>query len=194
MKKKQMLHCECCVKILTEIEQCRCLGKPVLLYFSTVPVVPGSVDADQLKELQNYKAWCQSEGIIQEYCELADLQEKLFRHLTITMRKSQKAPLDLTQDGNLTDREVEPIELQGNLKCNNLLIDFQLRFNLSEKELCDALVLAESKDSFIAILRKNFDIQPNDHRSIHDLLQDENRFERLKQEAGEVRKRSLPRP
>lgn len=46
-----------------EIEEIRKSGKPVLLYFSSVPVVPESINHDQYKELVAYKQTLQNQGI-----------------------------------------------------------------------------------------------------------------------------------
>ena len=70
---------------LEEIEEFRKAGKPVLLYFSSVPVVPESIDRKQYKALSNYKKQLEKEGIIFKYDSIADLRERFQRHLFATM-------------------------------------------------------------------------------------------------------------
>ncbi len=65
-----------------EIEEFRRAGKPVLLYFSSRPVEPQSIDPAQYKRLTRFRNRMKKEGLIQEYQEVADLREMLLRHLT----------------------------------------------------------------------------------------------------------------
>lgn len=64
-----------------EIEHFREAGKPVLLYFSSAPVVPESLDADQYKALTQYKERLGQLGLYSKYETLADLRDQLQRHL-----------------------------------------------------------------------------------------------------------------
>jgi hypothetical protein len=70
-----------------EIERFRKAGKPVMLYFSSQPVVPNSIDLQQYELLKSYKNECQKEGLVEEYSSSEELNEKINRHLTITIRK-----------------------------------------------------------------------------------------------------------
>ena len=64
-----------------EIEHFREAGKPVLLYFSSTPVVPESLDADQYKALSQYKERLGQQGLYSKYETLADFRDQLQRHL-----------------------------------------------------------------------------------------------------------------
>ncbi|HEV2148528.1 MAG TPA: hypothetical protein VGR37_14085 [Longimicrobiaceae bacterium] len=68
-----------------EIEQFRAAQKPVLLYFSSAPVVPDSLDLDQYRALVEYRKRLAEEGLYSEYESLADFREQLQRHLAGTM-------------------------------------------------------------------------------------------------------------
>lgn len=70
-----------------EIEEFRKAGKPVLLYFSSVPVIPESVNPDQYKKLQELKGRYEKEGLISVYDNLSALRDQLHRHITYTIRK-----------------------------------------------------------------------------------------------------------
>ena len=63
-----------------EIEQFRTEGKPVLLYFSSAPAVPESIDPDQYKALVEYKKGLSSAGLYSVYESLADFRDQLHRH------------------------------------------------------------------------------------------------------------------
>ena len=68
-----------------EIKEFRKAGKPVLLYFSSAPIVLGNVDVKQYKRLLEFKEQCQKEGLVFGYKSIGDLQEQLQRHITTTI-------------------------------------------------------------------------------------------------------------
>ncbi|MEY9281675.1 hypothetical protein [Bradyrhizobium yuanmingense] len=61
--------------------------KPVMLYFSRAPLDPGRVDTKQLDRLNSFKAEIRGKGLQDDYESVADLKQKLARHLTIVMRE-----------------------------------------------------------------------------------------------------------
>lgn len=64
--------------------------KPVLLYFSSVPVVLDSVDPEQYNRLKEFKNEIQKLGLTEYYSSISELREKLSRHLTLLIRKLLK--------------------------------------------------------------------------------------------------------
>ncbi len=68
-----------------EIEEFRSKGKPVLLYFSSAPVVPESLDHKQYQALAEYKGKLGKEGLYFRYESLEQLRELLQGHLAGTM-------------------------------------------------------------------------------------------------------------
>ncbi|HEV7425146.1 MAG TPA: hypothetical protein VGQ46_02175 [Thermoanaerobaculia bacterium] len=68
-----------------EIEEFRAAGKPVLLYFSSAPVVPDSIDEDQYHRLREYREKLKADGIVFSYDTLTDFRELLLRHLSSTL-------------------------------------------------------------------------------------------------------------
>jgi hypothetical protein len=70
-----------------EIERFVAAGKPVLLYFSSRPVRPSSLDPDQYEELKHFRSKCEARGLIDHYTSEAELTEKLSRHLTKTIER-----------------------------------------------------------------------------------------------------------
>jgi len=65
-----------------EIEQFRGAGKPVLLYFSSAPVVPESLDAAQYAALTEYRNSLGDQGLYFKYETLAEFRALLQRHIT----------------------------------------------------------------------------------------------------------------
>jgi len=68
-----------------EIEQFRAAKKPVLLYFSSAPVVPESLNMEQYQALVAYKNTLGNEGLYSQYESLAEFSEQLQRHFASTM-------------------------------------------------------------------------------------------------------------
>lgn len=68
-----------------EIEEFRAAGKPVLLYFSTAPVVPDSLDAEQYAALNAYRKQLGEQGLYFRYESIAELRALLHRHIAAHM-------------------------------------------------------------------------------------------------------------
>ena len=68
-----------------EIERFRKAGKPVLLYFSSMPVVPDSIDQKQYASLLDYRKSIENQGIVFRYTSVGELRELLYRHITKTI-------------------------------------------------------------------------------------------------------------
>lgn len=69
-----------------EIREFRDSGRPVLLYFSSRPAAPDSVDLEQLAGLREFKAEVQQDGIYSEYTDLNQLERLVSDHLTRVVR------------------------------------------------------------------------------------------------------------
>lgn len=61
-------------------------GKPAMVYFSTAPVAPESLDPMQYKALKDFKEWCKGKGLIEQYDNLAAFSEKFRRQVQIIIR------------------------------------------------------------------------------------------------------------
>ncbi|SLM48058.1 conserved protein of unknown function [Nitrospira japonica] len=68
-----------------EIEEHRRAGKPAMIYFSSAPVLPDSVDSGQYQALKTFKDSCRKRGLIEEYENLSQFREKLVRQLAQTI-------------------------------------------------------------------------------------------------------------
>lgn len=70
-----------------EIEFCIREGKPVLLYFSSQPVQPESLDGDEYERLRDFRADVEARGLTESYSSLDELQQRLMAGLTRTVRE-----------------------------------------------------------------------------------------------------------
>lgn len=96
-----------------EIEEHIRAGKPAMLYFSSVPVVPESIDQTQYQELQKFKKKCESEGLIHAYESLSDFRSALARQLSITINTDEHirqcvVNAGLSTSGLTVDDSAEP--------------------------------------------------------------------------------------
>ena len=66
-----------------EIEKHIASGKPAMLYFSTAPAHPDSIDPDQYNQVKEFKEKCLSGGLVEVYDSLSEFKEKLMRQLAI---------------------------------------------------------------------------------------------------------------
>jgi hypothetical protein len=56
-------------------------GKPAMVYFSTAPVAPQTLDPEQYKQLTSFKTWCKSMGLIEEYENVDEFGDKFRRQI-----------------------------------------------------------------------------------------------------------------
>lgn len=70
-----------------EIQQFIDALKPTLLYFSSKPVIPDSVEPEQYEKLRKFKEQISSKGVIDKFGSDVDLQKKVYRHLATTVSK-----------------------------------------------------------------------------------------------------------
>ncbi len=72
---------------IEEIEEHIGAGKPAMIYFSSAPVRPESVDQEQYAALRKFKAECQSRGLYESYESISEFREKVTRHIAQTVIK-----------------------------------------------------------------------------------------------------------
>jgi hypothetical protein len=68
-----------------EIENHVKSGKPAMIYFSSRPVAPESIDPEQFQAVQTFKAECKSLGLVETYDNIIDFRDKLGRHLQLCL-------------------------------------------------------------------------------------------------------------
>ena len=72
-----------------EIEEHIKAGRPVMLYFSSAPVLPDSVDPDQYRRLKEFRLSCQSRGLYEPYSDIQDFRTKLYRQLQLKINRDE---------------------------------------------------------------------------------------------------------
>jgi hypothetical protein len=82
-------------------------GKPTMLYFSSAPVRPDSVDEEQFRSLRSFKKSIQesNNGLYDEYESLGNFKEKLTRQLAQTIIR--EFPPGSPQDNNRFEERSE---------------------------------------------------------------------------------------
>src|SRR5207302_1642731 len=68
-----------------EVDRLRRVGKPAMLYFSSAPVVPESIDRDQYRRLTQYREQMEREGLVVRYADHAQFRQEFSRHLAMQM-------------------------------------------------------------------------------------------------------------
>lgn len=100
---------------LEEIERVAKAGKPVMLYFSHVPVDPHKVVLEQMEKLKNFEDRISSNALVETFSSPLDFRDKFANQLELKIRDLQKAddtgqPLSL----DLQFVSLETGELAGN--------------------------------------------------------------------------------
>lgn len=93
-------------------------GKPAMVYFSTAPVAPQSIDFAQFEALKQFKDWCKTVGLIENYDNLSQFREKFRRHIALTvrdnkylktLRRSAGGPETVVSIGALPPTQAKPL-------------------------------------------------------------------------------------
>jgi len=87
-----------------EIERHISAGKPAMIYFSSKPVAPQSIDLTQYQALQNFKVKCRDLGLVEEFENTIEFKEKISRHLQLCLHNN---PYILGLLDQVADNEVE---------------------------------------------------------------------------------------
>jgi len=87
---------------IEEISRVAQAGKPVMLYFSKVPIDPDKVDDQQFARLRSFKEQVSPNALTESYKSVGEFQDKLARQLELKIRDlqmadnaGQRTPLDL---------------------------------------------------------------------------------------------------
>jgi hypothetical protein len=68
-----------------EIQEHLASGKPTMLYFSTAPVRPDSVDEAQYVALKGFRQECYGRGLVESYDSIGEFRDKFSRQLSQTV-------------------------------------------------------------------------------------------------------------
>jgi hypothetical protein len=63
-------------------------GKPAMIYFSSAPVVPQSINAEQFEALKVFRGWCEGRGLIESFENIQDFQNKFTRQLHLQLNNN----------------------------------------------------------------------------------------------------------
>jgi hypothetical protein len=107
---------------LEEIERVGKAEKPIMLYFSKVPIDPETIDLQQNETLKGFKAKSYPKGLVESYKSIIEFRDKFAKQLELKVRDLQKAdeagrsPLSvnfISPDGNEIDQKeiTQTIEL-----------------------------------------------------------------------------------
>ena len=72
-----------------EIEKHVAAGKPAMIYFSSRPVVPESIDVEQYKAVQAFKEKCKEDGLIEVYDDSQQFRSKFAKQLQVCLNTNQ---------------------------------------------------------------------------------------------------------
>ena len=68
-----------------EIQEHLSAGKPAMIYFSSKPAAPDTIDLEQYAQLRTFKDWCKSQGLIEEFENLEQFRAKLAKQLPLCL-------------------------------------------------------------------------------------------------------------
>lgn len=71
-----------------EIEEHVAAGKPAMIYFSSRPVAPESIDADQYAQVKVVREKWKGQGLIETYENISDFRQKFSKQLQLCLAKN----------------------------------------------------------------------------------------------------------
>lgn len=92
-----------------EVQQFRSHQKPVLMYFSNVPVPPNNINIKQYQLLKKYREKCYQEGLVSSYTSIYEFRDLLLRNLWETVSRHPRT-LKIENRGNLTKESLTPMK------------------------------------------------------------------------------------
>ncbi|MCL1628272.1 hypothetical protein M3N55_05970 [Roseibaca sp. V10] len=99
-----------------------------MVYFSTAPVAPESLDPNQYQSVKKFKEWCYGEGLVEAYDNIQDFAEKFRRQFQIRVRdqignsNGDFLRLDISSLLTLPD-SYDPVENRLSEEAKRLLIE-----------------------------------------------------------------------
>jgi hypothetical protein len=123
-----------------EIEKHIKTGKPAMLYFSSVPVVPESLDQEQFSKLLQFKEDCKSKGLFESFSTTEEFENKFTRQLQLTINNN---------DFFKSKSEIDPVE--------NEIIN--IKYDSESKSLSEeakTILIEASKDPNGEVMKLSF--------------------------------------
>lgn len=125
-----------------EIERHIDAGKPTMLYFSSVPVIPESIDREQFDKLTEFKQACFQRGLVESYATREEFRQKFTAQLAITLNQHEYFG-GTSQDGNGSTTFV-PVPVPFDLSTD------ELEVHTGEPEVQSPLISAEARQLLLA--------------------------------------------
>ena len=91
-----------------EIEEHLKAGKPAMVYFSSTPIAPDSVDAEQYENLKEFKSWCSEKGLYETYDSPEEFERKFSDQMQIMLSSNPYLTELLGDPENTTAQPVTP--------------------------------------------------------------------------------------
>jgi hypothetical protein len=89
-----------------EVERHIAAGKPTMIYFSSAPVAPDSIEQTQYAALVEFRESLKKRGLVSFFDDIASFRTNLFRHLSQTVIRN------LNQDASITVDDL-PRQVEG---------------------------------------------------------------------------------
>lgn len=120
--------------ITTEyIKEFQKTGKPVMIYLSSAPVVPSSVDLKQYEKLMNFMDDSLKQGWVKRYDSILDFRERVSAQLASNILKIHKTPEDEISKGPGEIVKKESIDIISNRFCD-LIARYKLNWTSERKK------------------------------------------------------------
>jgi hypothetical protein len=123
-----------------EIEKHIKAEKPAMIYFSSKPVAPQSIDSKQYQALQEFKEKCKNLGLIEEFENTIDFKDKISRQLQLCIHQNSYLQ-SLCESKSETAKDVD------------LEVTYVKTKNQELSEEAQVLLKAASKDTHGTILK-----------------------------------------
>ena len=98
-----------------EIEEHISAGKPAMIYFSSKPVAPQSIDPDQYAAVQSFKSRCRELGLVEEFDDVNDFRLKLNKQIQLCLAHNdhlKKVIGEVPDNSSLGEAAAESIRLE----------------------------------------------------------------------------------
>jgi hypothetical protein len=86
-----------------EIEEHINAGKPAMIYFSSKPDAPESIDPEQYSALQTFKKRCLDLGLVEAFDNIIELKDKVNNHLQLILHQNAYLQSIFQEKANLVD-------------------------------------------------------------------------------------------
>jgi hypothetical protein len=125
-------------------------GKPAMVYFSTAPVAPQSLDQDQYTQLTEFKNWCKTQGLIEIYDNLSEFSDKFRRNIQIMVRDNEYLKTAVDSDPSTPSQGIDSGDSSNSLLSSQRALPARAPFEFSEE--AKKLLIEASKDKNGTIL------------------------------------------